>query len=124
MRRRPRACLGSRLAYELDRRCVVDLSARRFSDAALNRHRHLSVCRIGSCLSRYIEHNLIARSVQVELMVGVLGSFSAANLFFIFVWFYEPFKLALSLYPAVFGIGVLVGWLGLSQLRVQQFSVA
>jgi spermidine synthase len=62
---------------------------------------------IGSWLSRYVERNLIARFVQVELMVGVLGGFSAAGLFFIFVWFSEPFKLAL--YLAVFGIGVLVG---------------
>lgn len=62
---------------------------------------------IGSWLSRYVERNLVARFVQIELMVGVLGGFSAAGLFFIFVWFSEPFKLAL--YLAVFGIGVLVG---------------
>ncbi|WP_301101250.1 polyamine aminopropyltransferase [Propionivibrio sp.] len=62
---------------------------------------------IGSWLSRYVERNLVARFVQIELMVGVLGGFSAAGLFFIFVWFSTPFKLAL--YLAVFGIGVLVG---------------
>jgi len=62
---------------------------------------------IGSWLSRYIERNLIARFVQIELMVGVLGGFSAAGLFFIFVWFSAPFKLAL--YLMVLGIGVLVG---------------
>lgn len=62
---------------------------------------------IGSWLSRYIERNLVARFVQVELMVGVLGGFSAAALFFVFAWFSAPFKLAL--YLAVFGIGVLVG---------------
>ena len=62
---------------------------------------------IGSWLSRFVERNLIARFVQVELMVGVLGGFSAAGLFFIFVWFSAPFKLAL--YLAVSGIGVLVG---------------
>ncbi len=62
---------------------------------------------IGSWLSRYVERHLIARFIQVELMVGVLGGFSAAALFFIFVWFSAPFKLAL--YLAVVGIGVLVG---------------
>ena len=62
---------------------------------------------IGSWLSRYVERNLVARFVQIELMVGVLGGFSAAVLFFIFVWFTTPFQVAL--YLAVFGIGVLVG---------------
>lgn len=62
---------------------------------------------IGSWLSRYVERNLVARFVQIELMVGVLGGFSAAALFFIFVWFTTPFQVAL--YLAVFGIGVLVG---------------
>ena len=62
---------------------------------------------IGSWLSRYVERHLIARFIQIELMVGVLGGFSAAALFFIFVWFSEPFKLAL--YLAVIGIGILVG---------------
>ena len=62
---------------------------------------------IGSWLSRYVERKLIARFIQVELMVGVLGGLSAAALFFIFVWFSAPFKLAL--YLAVIGIGILVG---------------
>jgi spermidine synthase len=62
---------------------------------------------VGSWLSRYVERNLVARFIQIELMVGVLGGFSAAALFFIFVWFSAPFKLAL--YLAVFGIGALVG---------------
>lgn len=62
---------------------------------------------VGSWLSRYVVRNLIARFIQVELMVGVLGGFSAAGLFFIFVWFSGPFKLAL--YLAVFVIGALVG---------------
>ena len=62
---------------------------------------------IGSWLSRFIERNLIARFVQIELMVGVLGGFSAAGLFFLFVWFSAPFKLAL--YLVVMALGVLVG---------------
>lgn len=62
---------------------------------------------IGSWLSRFIDRRLSARFVQIELMVGVLGGFSAAGLFFVFVWFSGPFKLAL--YLMVLLIGVLVG---------------
>ena len=62
---------------------------------------------VGSWLSRHVLRDLVARFIQIELMVGVLGGFSAAGLFFVFVWFSSPFKLAL--YLAVFGIGVLVG---------------
>lgn len=62
---------------------------------------------IGSWLSRYVERHLVARFIQVELMVGVLGGFSAAALFFVFAWSPAPFKLAL--YLVVAGIGVLVG---------------
>lgn len=61
----------------------------------------------GSWLSRFVERNLVARFVQIELMVGIFGGFSAAALFFIFVWFSAPFKLAL--YLDVFAIGLLVG---------------
>ena len=62
---------------------------------------------IGSWLSRYIERQLIARFIQIELLVGLLGGFSAAVLFFFFVWSIAPFKL--MLYLAVFLIGILVG---------------
>lgn len=61
----------------------------------------------GSWLSRFIDRRLIARFVQIELLVGVVGGFSAAGLFSVFVWFSTPFKLAL--YLAVFLIGTLVG---------------
>ena len=62
---------------------------------------------IGSWLSRYVERNLIARFVQLELLVGVFGGFSAALLFLIYVWFTAPFKLVL--YLAVLGVGIMVG---------------
>ena len=62
---------------------------------------------IGSWLSRYVERNLVERFVQIELLVGVFGGLSAAALFFVFVWFSAPFKLAL--YLAVSLIGILVG---------------
>lgn len=62
---------------------------------------------IGSWLSRYVERQLVARFIQVELLVGVVGGLSATGLFFIFAWSSAPFKLAL--YLSVFAIGVLVG---------------
>ncbi len=62
---------------------------------------------IGSWLSRYIEERLVARFIQIELLVGVLGGFSAAALFLVFATSTAPFKLLL--YLAVVAIGVLVG---------------
>ena len=62
---------------------------------------------VGSWLSKYITRDLIARFIQIELMVGLLGGFSAVLLFVLFTWMAAPFKLVL--YLLVFGVGVLVG---------------
>ena len=62
---------------------------------------------VGSWLSKYIVRDLIGRFVQIELLIGVVGGFSAAALFFTFVWVPEPFKL--MLYFLVFILGMLVG---------------
>lgn len=61
----------------------------------------------GSWLSKYITRDLIGRFILIELMVGLLGGFSAIGLFLVFTWLSAPFKLVL--YLAVFGVGVLVG---------------
>jgi len=61
---------------------------------------------IGSWLSRYVVRGLIARFIQIELAVGVLGGFSAPALFLIFAWA-GAFRLAL--YALVLIIGILVG---------------
>ncbi len=61
----------------------------------------------GSWLSKYVVRDLVGRFVRIELMIGVIGGFSAAALYFMFVWSPEPFKLAL--YLLVFLIGMLVG---------------
>lgn len=61
----------------------------------------------GSWLSKYITRDLIGRFIQIELMVGLLGGFSAVGLFLVFTWLSAPFKLVL--YLVVFGVGVLVG---------------
>ena len=62
---------------------------------------------VGSWLSKYITRDLVGRFIQIELMVGLLGGFSAVGLFLAFVWLPAPFRLLL--YLAVFGVGVLVG---------------
>jgi len=62
---------------------------------------------VGSWLSKYITRDLIGRFIQIELMVGLLGGFSAIALFLVFTWLAAPFKLVL--YLLVFGVGVLVG---------------
>ncbi|MBV8657787.1 MAG: polyamine aminopropyltransferase [Burkholderiales bacterium] len=62
---------------------------------------------VGSWLSRHVQRNLAATFVRVELLVGVLGGFSAAMLFWAFAWLTGPFLLLL--YVLVFIVGVLVG---------------
>ncbi|HRE18482.1 MAG TPA: polyamine aminopropyltransferase [Rhodocyclaceae bacterium] len=62
---------------------------------------------VGSWLSKYVVRNLISRFIQIELMVGLLGGFSAILLFVLFTWVSEPFRVLL--YLIVFLIGTLVG---------------
>jgi spermidine synthase len=61
---------------------------------------------IGSYLSRYILRGLVARFVYIELMVGLLGGYSAALLFLAFSYT-EAFRLLL--YTVVTVVGILVG---------------
>ena len=62
---------------------------------------------VGSWLSRYIQRDLVARFVQIEIAVGLLGGFAAAGLFLAFAANAGPFRVLL--YLAVFAVGVLVG---------------
>jgi len=61
---------------------------------------------IGSWLSRHVVRGLVARFIQIELAVGLLGGFSAPALFLIFSWAgaFRP-----ALYGLVLMIGILVG---------------
>ena len=61
---------------------------------------------IGSWLSRYVVRGLIARFIQIELAVGLLGGFSAPALFLIFA---GSGAFQLALYTLVLLIGILVG---------------
>ena len=62
---------------------------------------------VGSWLSKYVTRDLVVTFIRIELLVGVLGGFSAVGLFLIFTYLGGAFKLLL--YLAVFGVGVLVG---------------
>ncbi len=62
---------------------------------------------VGSWLSRYIERGLAIRFVQIEILVGVIGGFSAVVLFLVFAHLAGPFRLVL--YGLVFVTGMLVG---------------
>jgi spermidine synthase len=61
---------------------------------------------IGSWLSRYIETSLVDNFVRVEIVLGLVGGFSAAILFLIFT---EVSQFRVALYSLVGLIGVLVG---------------
>jgi spermidine synthase len=61
---------------------------------------------VGSHLSRYVTRGLAWRFVTVELMVAVVGGFSATALFLAFAWT-DAFRLVL--YLLVMVIGALVG---------------
>jgi spermidine synthase len=62
---------------------------------------------VGSFLSRYITKGVVLRFIQIELMVALLGGFSALALFLVFAWLDGPFRF--SLYAIVLLVGMLVG---------------
>lgn len=61
---------------------------------------------VGAWLSRHLRRDLLARFVEIEIAVGVVGGFSAMLLFAAFAAaaLFQPL-----LYLLVFGVGVLVG---------------
>jgi len=61
---------------------------------------------LGSAASRYLGGSLVARFVQIELVVGVVGGFSSSVLFLAFAYTHS-FELAL--YLLVIAVGILVG---------------
>lgn len=63
---------------------------------------------IGSHLSKYIkDKDALARFIDIELLVGLIGGISALLLFVIFAWASAPFRTVL--YAMVLIIGILVG---------------
>jgi len=63
---------------------------------------------VGAHLSKYVkDDDVLARFVDIELAVGLIGGVSAAMLFMTFSWMAAPFRTVL--YVVVFLIGALVG---------------
>lgn len=63
---------------------------------------------VGAHLSRYVrDADALARFVEIELLVALIGGVSATVLFVTFAWAGSPFRVAL--YAVVLIIGVLVG---------------
>jgi spermidine synthase len=63
---------------------------------------------VGAHLSRYVrDQDVLARFVDVELAIGLIGGVSAALLFLAFAWLSAPFRTLL--YLLVFAIGALIG---------------
>ena len=63
---------------------------------------------VGAHFSRFVkDEDVLARFVDIELAVGLIGGISAASLFLTFSWMAAPFRTLL--YVMVFLIGALVG---------------
>lgn len=68
---------------------------------------YLASMGLGSYLSKYVSQGLIVRFIDIELMIAVLGGFSAALMFLAFAWANPGFRVVL--YSIVVLVGVLVG---------------
>jgi spermidine synthase len=63
---------------------------------------------VGAHVSKYVkDEDVLARFVDIELAVGLIGGVSAALLFLSYSWTAVPFRTLL--YVLVFGIGMMVG---------------
>ena len=63
---------------------------------------------VGAHLSKYVrDDDVLARFIDIELAVGLIGGVSAALLFMTFSWMAAPFRTLL--YVLVFMVGALVG---------------
>lgn len=63
---------------------------------------YLSAMGLGSYLSKYVEKDVHARFIQIQLIIALVGGFSAAALFLGFAWL-------ASVRPLLFGILITVG---------------
>ena len=68
---------------------------------------YLAAMGLGSYLSKYVATGLIVRFIDIELMIAVLGGFSAAAMFLSFAWAGSIFRV--TLYSFVVLVGILVG---------------
>jgi spermidine synthase len=68
---------------------------------------YLAAMGLGSYLSKYVSGAIVVRFVDIELMIAVLGGFSAALMFLSFAWAHGGFRVVL--YSLVVLVGILVG---------------
>lgn len=68
---------------------------------------YLAAMGVGSYLSRYVVSGLVVRFIDIELMIAVLGGFSAAVMFLSFAYAAPGFRVVL--YGTVVAVGILVG---------------
>jgi spermidine synthase len=68
---------------------------------------YLASMGLGSYLSKHVTANVIVRFIDIELMIAVLGGFSAALMFLSFAWAHGGFRVVL--YSLVVLVGILVG---------------
>ncbi len=68
---------------------------------------YLAAMGVGSWISRHVATGLVARFIDIELMIAVLGGFSAAAMFLTFAWAGPGFRVVL--YGIVVLVGILVG---------------
>ena len=68
---------------------------------------YLAAMGVGSYVSKYVTTGLIVRFIDIELMIAVLGGFSAAAMFLSFAYAGTGFRVLL--YAIVVLVGILVG---------------
>jgi spermidine synthase len=68
---------------------------------------YLAAMGLGSYLSKHVTDRIVARFVDIELMIAVLGGFSAAAMFMTFAYAGPGFRVVL--FALVIAVGVLVG---------------
>ena len=68
---------------------------------------YLASMGLGSYLSKHVSSGLIVRFIDIELMIALLGGFSAALMFLSFAWAHGGFRVVL--YSIVVLVGILVG---------------
>lgn len=68
---------------------------------------YLASMGVGSYLSQYVDDRIITRFVDIELLIAVIGGFSAAIMFLTFAWAGSGFRVVL--YLLVVAVGILVG---------------
>ena len=78
---------------------------------------------VGSWLAKYISRDLIGSFIRIELLVGLLGGFSAIGLFVVFTWLAAFGLLGLALGEEAMQSGLaLLMWIAATQLLLSSLE--